>query len=157
MLECLSSDLKFIGYDVETGKLTSQKIKIPVLFGLNGTILKSFDVDGYHKDTGTVVEIEAGRAVSNYQFLKDLFESIVMMDINYLVIAVRNIYNKNKDFDTVNNFIEVLYTSQRIKLQLKGILVIGYWFRIISLYSSIIKLKYKNGKNQNRERIRNHS
>ena len=67
------------------------------------------------------MEIEAGRAVVNYQFLRDIFQACVMHDIEKLVIAVRN-----DDFETVINFLDTLYTSNRLNLPLKGILIIGY-------------------------------
>lgn len=67
------------------------------------------------------MEIEAGRAVVNYQFLRDIFQACVMHDIEKLVIAVRN-----DDFETVINFLDTLYTSNRLNLPLKGILIIAY-------------------------------
>lgn len=73
-----------------------------------------------------VIEVEAGRAVTNYQFLKDLFQACVMSDVDYLVIAVRNIYRKNQDFEKVISFFNTLYASGRLILPLKGILIIGY-------------------------------
>lgn len=89
VLRIVSDDIAALGYQVERGKKAAEK-KIPVLFGLNGTLEKYFEVDCYHPDTKVVVEIEAGRAVVNYQFLKDIFEGCVMSDVDYLVIAVRN-------------------------------------------------------------------
>lgn len=50
----------------------------------------------------------------------------MMQDVDYLVIAVRNIYNKSADFDKVCKFFDVLYASDCLILPLKGILVIGY-------------------------------
>ena len=50
----------------------------------------------------------------------------MMQDVDYLVIAVRNIYNKSSDFDKVCKFFDALYASDRLVLPLKGILVIGY-------------------------------
>jgi hypothetical protein len=37
-----------------------------------------------------VVEVEAGRGVVNYQFLKDFFEACTMVGVEKLCIAVRN-------------------------------------------------------------------
>ena len=73
-----------------------------------------------------VIEIEAGRAVANYQFLKDIFQACVMHDVEQLVIAVRNDYRGSDDFDVVTNFMDTLYASNRLNLPLKGILIIGY-------------------------------
>ena len=68
--------LKGIGYSVEEkqdGKTIY--IRVPVLFGRNNVLEKYFNADAYSTTTKTVVEIEAGRAVINNQFLKDLFQS----------------------------------------------------------------------------------
>lgn len=62
----------------------------------------------------------------NNHFLNDLFQACMMQDVDYLVIAVRNIYNKSSDFDKVCKFFDALYASDRLVLPLKGILVIGY-------------------------------
>lgn len=114
------------GFKVETGVKTAQKIKVPVLFGLDGKPEKSFMVDAYQEDFRVVLEIEAGRAVTNYQFLKDFFEACVMYNVDYLVLAVRRIYRKSKDFQRVLTFFDALYASGRISVPLKGVLVIGY-------------------------------
>ena len=60
------------------------------------------------------------------QFLKDLFQASVMHEVEYLVIAVRRIYNERYDFETVVTFMETLYSSTRLTLPLSGILIIGY-------------------------------
>ena len=122
----LRPSLEGLGFDVETGKLASEKISIPVLFGVNGKPTKIFEADAYHRGHKFVVEIEAGRAVTNYQFLKDLFQACVMVDVDYLCIAVRNTYRQSQDFEKVYTFFDTLYTSGRLQLPLKGILIVGY-------------------------------
>ena len=82
--------------------------------------------DGYDSKHCTVLEVEAGRAVTNYQFLKDLFEACMMNDVKYLIIAVRNQYKRKKDFETVINFFNTLYASNRIALPLDGVFIVGY-------------------------------
>jgi hypothetical protein len=126
VLDIVSEGLTNLGFDIEKGKKRDEKIQVPVLFGKNGVMEKSFDVDGYNENEKIVIEIEAGRAVTNYQFLKDLFQACVMSDVEYLVIAVRNIYLNNKDFEKVITFFNTLYASGRLVLPLKGILIIGY-------------------------------
>ncbi len=118
--------LKKLGFEVETGKSKAEKINVPVLFGLNGKPEKSFDADAFHRGERFVLEVEAGRAVVNYQFLKDLFQACVMVDVDYLGIAVRKVYKGSKDFERVHFFFDTLYTSGRLKLPLKGVLLIGY-------------------------------
>lgn len=115
-----------LGFDVEGGKKATDRVRVPVLFGANGRIDKSFDADAWHRGEGVVIEIEAGRAVANYQFLKDLFQACMMHDVRYLVIAVRNLYRQSDDWRTMTMFLETMYASQRLRLPLAGVLAIGY-------------------------------
>lgn len=126
VLMVLKKDLLRMNFKVEKGSKAEDKINVPVLFGRNGRLEKSFHVDAFQEETGTVLEVEAGRAVDNYQFLKDLFEACMMHNIQYLVIAVRRVYGKQADFETVITHFDTLYASGRLKLPLKGILIIGY-------------------------------
>ncbi len=126
VLAVLADGLEKIGFTIEKSKKKEDKIKIPVLFGRNGNLEKSFDADGVNLTTKTVIEVEAGRGVTNYQFLKDLFQACMMQDIEVLIIAVRNNYKGNSDFETVVTFFDTLYVSGRLILPLKRILIIGY-------------------------------
>ena len=126
VLEIIRKDLKKNGFKVEAKKGKNRKINIPVLFGQNGGIEKSFDADGWNENSKTVIEIEAGRGVTNYQFLKDFFQACVMQDIECLVICVRNNYLGRDDYGTVIKFFNAIYASGRLKLPLAGIMIIGY-------------------------------
>lgn len=125
-LSVLRGPLAQKGFRVETGKGMNQKVSVPVLFGRNGKPEKSFDADAYHEDGKIVLEVEAGRGVTNFQFLKDLFQACVMQDVDYLVIAVRKTYLGKKDFEIAASFLDSLYANQRLKLPLRGILILGY-------------------------------
>jgi hypothetical protein len=96
------------------------------LFGLNNKIDKSFNADALSADGKIVIEVEAGRAVDNNQFLKDIFQASMMFGVEYLVIAVRNDYRGGDDFQKIYAFLETMYISSRITLPLNGILLIGY-------------------------------
>ncbi len=122
----LAPSLLDAGFDVETGKRASEKIYVPVLFGLNGRAEKSFEADAFHAKDRFVLEVEAGRGVTNNQFLKDLFQACMMQDVEYLGIAVRNDYRGNPDFERVVRFFDTMYASNRLQLPLDGVLVIGY-------------------------------
>ena len=50
----------------------------------------------------------------------------MMMDTNYLILAVRNLYKGKNDFSKIKSFIEVIYLTNKIKLDLKGIILVGY-------------------------------
>lgn len=114
------------GFMVEQNKSKEGKIRIPVHYGEGGIPTQAFEADAYHPLNKIVLEVEAGRAVVNFQFLKDLFQACVMQDVDYLAIAVRQDYRGMNDFEKVVNFLETLHSSDRLKLPLKGILVIGY-------------------------------
>lgn len=126
VLLIIANGLEQIGFKVEKSKSAEDKIPVPVLYGYNNKTSKSFLADAIHFEQKIVVEVEAGRAVVNNQFLKDIFQASMMVDIDYLVLAVRNTYRQSDDFQKVYQFLDTLYTSRRIQLPLKGILIIGY-------------------------------
>ena len=134
MLSFVRPGLEKLGFRVEKGKGRDDKIGVPVLFGENNAIDKSFYADALSGDNRIVVEVEAGRATANNQFLKDIFQASMMFEVEYLVIAVMNEYkfkirgveHTNYDFQTIRTFLETLYVSNRLQLPLKGILLIGY-------------------------------
>lgn len=132
VLEFVRPGLEFINFEVEKSGSNSHKVIRPVLFGEQGKIEKSFVVDGFEPISKTVIEVEAGRGVANHQFLKDFFEACVIQDVDYLVIAVckgyqpKSFKNPVNDFETVTTFFDTLYTSNRLVIPLKGLLVIGY-------------------------------
>ena len=94
------------GYKVEKGKSDEEKIDVPVLFGQDNKIDKSFYADALSSDGRIVIEVEAGQATENHRFLKDIFEACMMFDVEYLVLAVRNTYRNHNDFQRVFTFLE---------------------------------------------------
>lgn len=134
MLAMLRPGLEALGFQVETGKGKNEQIYVPVLFSDNDQIDKYFAADAWSKDHRIVIEVEAGRAVRNNQFLKDIFQACMMYEVEDLVIAVLNEYTFNSngkpitayDYKEVRNFLETLYINNRLQLPLKGILLIGY-------------------------------
>ncbi len=81
-------------------------------FRLPKKILQN-EVD-YIKSLG--VDLKTGVLIGNTYSLKDLFQACVMHDIEYLIICVRNNYLGRN----------ALYMSDRLKLPLLGIMIIGY-------------------------------
>jgi len=126
VLKVISNDLKNLKFKVEESKASVDKIKVPVLFSINNRIDKFFDADAVSEDGKIVIEVEAGRGYRNNQFLKDIFQACMMPNAEYLVIAVRNHYHNSDDFKSIFQFLETLYISGRLKLPLKGIVLIGY-------------------------------
>lgn len=126
VLKVVEEDFVKNGFEIETGKKKDEKIRVPVLYGHQGSVSQAFEVDGWHRQNKIVLEIEAGRAYVNHQFLKDIFEASVMDDVDYLVLAVRNIYKNKKDFEIIRDWLDTLYITRRISFDLKGILLVGY-------------------------------
>ncbi len=87
----VSTRLQEIGFRVEKSSMKEDRIEVPVLFGRNGRLYKAFRADAYNDEECFVFEVEAGRGVLNYQFLKDFFQACMMSDVKYLGLAVRNI------------------------------------------------------------------
>lgn len=126
VLSIIAEDLEALDFQVEKSKEKENKIEMPVLFGKNGKIEKRFFIDGYNKNTHTILEVEAGTAISNNSFLMDLIKSCLIKEAQYFVIAVRNRYRGSTNFKKVATFYNAIYTTDRLKLPLKGILLIGY-------------------------------
>tara|TARA_B110001454_G_C12562703_1_gene368411 strand:- start:45 stop:617 length:573 start_codon:yes stop_codon:yes gene_type:complete len=126
VLKILTQDFLNANYKIETSKKKTDKIRIPVLFGEKGSTAQAFEPDGWHDENKIVLEIERGRAYANNQFLKDIFETSVMVNIDYLVLAVSSLYKESKDYEKIVSWLDTLYATNRIKLSLKGILLIGY-------------------------------
>ena len=99
VLQILRPHLENIEFIVEKGKIKEKKIHVPVLFGQNNSIDQFFNADGISNDGRIVLEVEAGRAVANYAFLKDIFQACMMHGVEFLIIAVRNNYKGNDDFE----------------------------------------------------------
>lgn len=126
VLAIVADPLRLLGFAVERGKKKNDKIAIPVLFGQNGKIEKAFHADAYHEQAKYMLEVEAGRGVTNYQFLKDLFQACACDNVDSLAIAVRNTYNGNGDFASVCTFVDTVFSSRRFQLPLKELLILGY-------------------------------
>jgi hypothetical protein len=126
VLELVGDDLRAIGFQIEKGNKKDEKIAIPVLYGENGKIEKSFHADGYNAEMRYMIEVEAGRGLTNYQFLKDMFQACACDNVDALAIAVRNNYRGSDDFSKVCGFLDTVFTSRRFTLPLKEVMIIGY-------------------------------
>jgi hypothetical protein len=126
VLQIIRKDLEKLNFVVESNKTDSGKIKVPVLYSLNGKEDKYFNADAISQNQKIVLEVEAGRAYVNNQFLKDIFQACMMPYAEYLILAVRNDYRGNDDFSKIHLFLETLYINGRLKLPLQGVVLIGY-------------------------------
>ena len=87
VLTAVRPGLEALGFDVEKSKKSDDLVAVPVLYGVNGKIEKAFEADGYLSTAGYVIEVEAGRAVVNYQFLKDFL--LYILDIIQIVKKIK--------------------------------------------------------------------
>ena len=133
VLKIVEPGLEELGYNVEKSKKKEDKIRVTVKYGNTGNEDLNFEADAYNSEHKVVIEVEAARALANNQFLKDIFQASMMIDTDYLILAVKNVYRNNKtaktvtkDFEKINEFIETIYLTKKIDLDLKGILLIGY-------------------------------
>ncbi|WP_218033598.1 hypothetical protein, partial [Aneurinibacillus migulanus] len=51
-----------------------------------------YEIDGYHERLKCGLEIEAARAIMGNAIYKDLIQALIMVDIDQLILVVRNQY-----------------------------------------------------------------
>lgn len=129
-LAALRPGLVLQGFEIEKGKTKEGRIRRPVLFGEIGKPLVAYEVDGFHPDHGIVFEVEAGRGAANNADYRDLIRASLMVDARFLVLAMMLQYSSGgsamKSYDLARDRIDAIYASERLKLPLEGILLIGY-------------------------------
>jgi hypothetical protein len=130
VLKAVSGGLSALGFQVETSKRS--KIRVPIQYGVNGDVLKSFEVDAWHQELGAVLEVEAGIAIDARKIYQDLFEALAMPDVHFLCVAVQNAYHparKRTAFDDLGRgkaIFDGLFASQRMRLPLETVMLLGY-------------------------------
>ncbi|MGH2797420.1 MAG: hypothetical protein ACRDM0_07040 [Thermoleophilaceae bacterium] len=129
-LAAVRPGLRKLGFTVEHGKTTADKIWRPVLFGENGEPVVAYEVDGFHQRERIVLEVEAGRGAANNADYRDLVRASLMVDTDYLVLAMMQEYRAGKQvtrsYEQTRKRLDAVYASDRLKLPLKGVLLIGY-------------------------------
>ena len=129
-LAAVRPGLAELGFKVESGKAAAGKINRPVLFGEQGKAIVSYDVDGFHPDHRVVLEVEAGRGAANNADYRDLVRASLMVDADYLIMAMMLEYRAGKtlmrSYEQTRNRLDAIYASDRLKLPLKGVLLVGY-------------------------------
>lgn len=129
-LAVLRPDLVRQGFEIEHGKTKAGTIRRPVLFGEVGRPVVAYEVDGFHPQHEIVLEVEAGRGAANNADYRDLIRASLMVDARYLVLAMMLRYGAGgtptKSYDQSRDRIDAIYASERLKLPLDGILLVGY-------------------------------
>lgn len=133
VLQVLKSDLTGVGFLVEKGKSATDKIKKPVFFGENGAPALYYEVDAFHPQWKCGLEVEAGRAWLGNAVYRDLIQALVMVGLEWLVLAVPNGYRRkslgrtvvSRDYDGTCAVADALYGHTRLRMPYR-LVVIGY-------------------------------
>lgn len=132
-LAVLRADLVSLGFDVEAGKRTEDKIKRPVFFGENAQPDLQYEVDAWHSQWRAGLEVEAGRAWMGNAIYRDLIQALVMVEMDHLLLAVPQSYKYNtggratfsRDYENTTSVAQALYGHSRINMPF-SLCVIGY-------------------------------
>jgi hypothetical protein len=133
VLRTVGPELTALGFQVEAGKHTSQKIHRPVYFGENGEATLKYEVDAYHPEWRCGLEVEAGRAWMGNAVYRDLVQAMVMVEVDFLILAVPNSYRYHsggrkaisKDYENTVRVVETLYGHTRVNMPYR-LVILGY-------------------------------
>jgi hypothetical protein len=133
VLKAIASDLAELGFTVETSKTRGGKVSRPVFYGENGEPSLLYEIDAYHQGWKCGLEVEAGRAILGNAVFRDLFQAMVMPDVQHLCLAVPNVYKYNsggrqlssKYYEKTVSIADALYGHSRVDMPY-GLTVIGY-------------------------------
>ena len=133
VLAILGHDLVDLGFQIEASKKKVDKIERPVFFGENGIPTLRYEIDGYHPEWKCGLEVEAGRGWMGNAVYRDLIQAAVMVGIDYLCLAVSNVYRykssgrqaTSKDYENARQLAEAIYGHSRLRLPY-NLILIGY-------------------------------
>ena len=133
LLAVLRTDLLELGFEVEMGNRTRDKIMRPVFFGENAEPELQYQIDAWHPEWLAGLEVEAGRAWKGNAVYRDLIQALVMVDLEHLILAVPQMYRYNasgraiasRDYDHTVAVAQALYAHSRIEMPF-SLCVIGY-------------------------------
>lgn len=135
VLAVLADDLESeLAFQVERGKKKLGKLPRPVFFGDQGTYLRTYEIDAFQHEFGIALEVEAGRATQGNAIYRDLIQASLMVDAEFLALAVPQEYRykssgklvKERSYAKTYSVIEAIYGSERLQLPFQGLLLIGY-------------------------------
>lgn len=133
VLARLAEDLRNLGLEVEASKRQEDRLSRPVFFGENGAPTLRYEIDGYWAAHRCGLEVEAGRALMGNAVFRDLFQAMVMVDIDHLCLAVPNAYRYasngkaivSRDYEKTLAIAAALYGHSRLVMPY-SLTVIGY-------------------------------
>lgn len=133
-LAALRPALVAMGFDVEAGKRHAEKIRRPVLFGEYGREEHSYEIDAFHPAGGIALEVEAGRGTLGNAIYRDLVQTSLLVDAEYLALALQLAYHYTsggkqmiaQSYRDSRTLLDAIYASQRLQLPFQGVLLVGY-------------------------------
>jgi hypothetical protein len=133
VLQVLADDLANAGFLIERAKGKADKVSRPVFFGENGEPSLRYEIDAYQPEWRCGLEVEAGRSILGNAIFRDLFQAMVMTDVDHLCLAVPNTYKYNASGKSLErdcyaktvSVADALYGHSRVAMPY-GLTVIGY-------------------------------
>lgn len=133
VLSVISDKLFQLGFMVETGKTSKGKIHRPVFFGENDIPTLRYEIDAFHPEWHCGLEVEAGRAILGNAIFRDIFQAMVMVDVNHLCLAVSNVYKyksggknmQSRDYEKAIAIADALFGHTRAQIPY-SLTIIGY-------------------------------
>ena len=104
-----------------------------MFFGENALPELQYEVDAWHPEWRAGLEIEAGRAWMGNAIYRDLIQALVMVEMDYLLLAVPQAYRYkaggrvtiSKDYKNTVSVCQALYGHSRITMPF-SLCVVGY-------------------------------
>jgi hypothetical protein len=111
-----------MGFAVESGKTRASKIPRPVLSGDEGIWSLQYEIDAFHDRLGVALEVEAASATHGNAIYRDLIQASLMVDVEFLVLAVPLAYRYRsggrqvvaRSYRDTVSVVEAIYTDERL-------------------------------------------
>ena len=108
-----------------------ESVPVPVLYGDNGKVVKSYNPDAWSKKDGVLLEVECGMMViANKTHLEDLIKAIQIPNVKHFVIAAAITWDyrgkTKKPFERIVTDFTSFYESNRVVLPFETLTIIGF-------------------------------
>jgi hypothetical protein len=133
VLAAVGPALRDLGFEIELGKGSNERIERPVFYGENGVPQLRYLIDAYHSGWRCGLEVEAARAWMGNAVYRDIVQALVMVEVDHLILSVPNGYrfrsNKretvSKDYDNTVAVARAVWGHRRVQMPY-GLTVLGY-------------------------------
>jgi hypothetical protein len=134
VLAALTPGLESIGFRVEKGGPSKDRLYRPVFFADNGKPAREYEIDSYDPARKIALEVEAGRSVMGNAIYRDIIQMSLMVGVQYGVIAAPLEYRynsggrqtKNLSYRDCRSILDAIWAGNRLRLPFEGMLLMGY-------------------------------